>query len=128
MFRCVALVAFALLAAPAAHAQSPVGPDVVLVRVAGPWQTASGTGISRLVAHTAGGRISLAVDWISDGGQIVQSMPIAAPPGAENLPLARMRSETGPADSAVYFDTPQGDTFTLIVGPPGEARFGAASN
>jgi hypothetical protein len=128
MFRCVALVVLALLVSAPAHSQSPVGPDVVLVRVAGPWRTATGSGVSRLVAHSAGGRISLTVDWISNSGQIVQSMPIAPPPGAEDLPLARMRGESGPADSAVYFDTPSGDTFTLIVGPPGEAKLDAASN
>lgn len=128
MFRCVVLVFLALLVSAPAQSQSLVAPGVVLVRVAGPWQTATGSGISRLVAHSAGGRISLTVDWISNNGQIVQSMPIAPPPGAEDLPLARMRGESGPADSIVYFDTPHGDTFTLIVGAPGEARFGAASN
>jgi hypothetical protein len=129
MFRCVALFVLALLALPApAHAQSSVAPDIVLVRVAGPWQTAAGGGISRLVARSGGGAVALAVEWISDSGQVVQSMPVAAPPGSENLPLARIRNDSGTADSAVYFDTPDGNTFTLIVGPPGEARFGAASN
>ena len=129
MFRCVALPVFALLTFSApAFAQSAAAPDVVLVRVAGPWQTAQGSGISRLVGRSAGGRVSLAVEWISDAGQIVQSMPLAPAPGIENLPLARVRGETGQTDSAVYFDTSGGDTFALIVGAPGEARFGPASN
>ncbi len=129
MFRCVVLVVLALLAAPAAAlSQSAAAPDVVLVRVAGPWQTATDNGISRLVARSSGGQIMLNVEWISNAGQIVQSMPLNAAPGTENLPLARVRGETGPADSAVYFDTAGGETFALIVGAPGEARFGPASN
>ena len=105
-----------------------MSPDVVVVRVAGPWETATERGISRFVARMAGGRLSLNVDWISDAGRIVQSIPIDTPPGAENLPLARVRSESDPTDSAVYFDTAGGETFVLIVGMPGEARFGPASN
>lgn len=113
------------MARPAA---ASLAPDIVLVRVAGPWETATDRGFSRLIGRQAGNRLSLVVEWISDGGQTVQSMPLDAPEGSGGLALARMRSETGPADSAVYFDTPDGDTFVLVAGPPGEARFGPASN
>ena len=126
MLRCVAFLALALLVSPAA-AQS-VSPDIVVVRVAGPWETANDRGFSRLVGQAAGGQLALSIEWISDSGSIVKAMPLPMPPGAENLALARARGETGPADSAVYFDTPGGDTFVLVVGAPGEARFGPATN
>lgn len=126
MLRCVAFVALALLVAPAA-AQS-VSPDIVIVRVAGPWETASDRGFSRLVGQAAAGQLALTVEWISDSGSVVKAARLPLPPGAENLALARMRGENGPADSAVYFDTPGGDTFVLVVGAPGDARLGPATN
>lgn len=110
--------------------QSPapaVGPDVVLVRVAGPWQANGQRGFSRLVGTAAAGSIALSVEWVSDSGAVVQSMPLTSPPGSQNLPLARMRGQTGPEDSALYLDTGN-DTFVLIVGAPGTAKFGPASN
>ena len=126
MLRCVAFLALALLVSPVS-AQS-VSPDIVVVRVAGPWETASDRGFSRLVGQAAGGQLALSVEWISDTGNVVQAVRLPMPPGAENLALARARGEAGQADSAVYFDTPGGDTFVLVVGAPGEARFGPATN
>ena len=126
MSRFIAFLALALLAAPAA-AQS-VGTDIVLVRVAGPWQTAGDRGFSRLVGKAESGRLAVALEWISESGAIVQTMPLPVPPGAEDLALARVRGENGPADSAVYFITPGGETFVLIVGAPGDARLGPATN
>lgn len=126
MLRCVAFLALALFVSPVAA--QPVSPDIVVVRAAGPWETASDRGFSRLVGQATGGQLALSIEWISDSGSVVKAMRLPMVPGAENLALASMRGESGPVDSAVYFDTSGGDTFVLVVGAPGEARFGPATN
>lgn len=115
-----------------AQTQPPVtgpaaGPEVVLVRVAGPWQADGQRGFSRLVGTAAADGVTLIVEWISDAGELVRSTPLAAPSGSQNLALARVHGETGANDSIVYFDTGD-DTFVLTVGAPGEAKFGPATN
>jgi len=109
------------------NAAPAIGPDVVLVRVAGPWEAGGQRGFSRLVGTATAGSVALSVEWVSDAGAVVQTMPLTSPQGSQTLPLARMRGETGPEDSALYLDTGD-DTFVLIVGAPGQAKFGSASN
>jgi hypothetical protein len=136
MTRCVALSLFAAslflstaASVPHSAAQAAgVDASIVLVRVAGPWQAGGRTGFSRLVVTGAANRVSLSVEWIGSDGAIVQTQPLEALPGAEQLPLARIRNQGGGADTAVTFDTPAGDTFVLVVGPPGQAKFGPATN
>jgi hypothetical protein len=107
---------------------SGIGADIIMLRVAGPWQSGGQRGVSRLIATGSGGRIGLSVEWIADTGAIVSALPLAVPPGAEHVPLARVHNETGGGESVVYFDTPDGDSFVLMVGAPGVAKFGPASN
>jgi hypothetical protein len=114
--------------AASAPGGSSVAADVLMVRIAGPWQSGNQRGFSRLVATGAAGHVALSVEWIGDAGNLVHALPLQPPPGAEHLPLARMRNENGQGESVVYFDTPAGDTFVLTVGAPGDARFGAATN
>lgn len=131
------LLACIFLAAPAyaqeattdetPSAENAIGTDIVVVRVAGPWQAEDRRGFSRLIGRAADGNISFALEWISDEGAVVESLDLPSPPGAEHVPLARTRSDPGEEDSAVYFDTPEG-TLVLIVGVPGDARFGPATN
>jgi hypothetical protein len=133
---CVALcLSLACLALPAsASAQNPappvtsVSPSIVLVRVIGPWQAGGQAGFSRLVATGSGNRVSLSVEWIGSQGTVVQAIPLQAPPGAEQLPLARIRNQNNGAEISVFFDTPAGDTFVLAAGAPGQASFGPATN
>jgi hypothetical protein len=137
MTRCVALSLFAagLFLSTAASGQpsaassaASVDTSIVLVRVAGAWQAGGRSGFSRLIVTGAANRVSLSVEWIGSDGAIVQTQPLAAPPGAEQLPLARIRNQGSGADTSVTFDTPAGDTFVLVVGAPGEATFGPATN
>ena len=61
-------------AAPAAPAtSSAIGTDVLLVRVAGPWETADQKGFSRMIAKATGGKLALSVEWVADDGAIVQA-------------------------------------------------------
>ena len=122
----LAILLIALCCAlPAAAQMAPaLDTNIVFVRVVGPWQSGGSMGFSRLVAKGSGTEVALTVEWISTDGQVVQTAPLSPPPGAEQLPLAKVRN----AEGAVYFDTAQGDTFVLRVGAPGDAQFGAASN
>jgi hypothetical protein len=127
---CLSLACFALPASaqnPASSVAS-VSPSIVLVRVAGPWEAGGQAGFSRLVATGSGNRVSLSVEWIGSQGTVVQAIPLQAPPGAEQLPVARIRNQNSGAETSVFFDTPAGDTFVLAVGAPGEASFGPATN
>jgi hypothetical protein len=136
MIRCVTLSLFAagLFLSTAATGQysaasaASVDASIVLVRIAGPWQAGGRTGFSRLVVTGSANRVSLNVEWIGSDGSIVHAQPLQTPPGAEQLPLARIRNQGSGADTSVMFDTPAGDTFVLVVGAPGEATFGPATN
>lgn len=132
---CVALsLSLACLLLPAAASAQPaappvsVSPSIVLVRVAGAWQSGGQNGFSRLVATGSGNRVSLSVEWIGPEGTVIKALPIQAPSGAEQLPVARMRNQGGDGETSVFFDTPAGDTFVLVVGGPGQASFGPATN
>jgi hypothetical protein len=128
--------------APATPAASPsnlppsvrsVPTDVVMVRVVGPWEADSRKGFSRLIATAFGGQLSMHVQWISDTGEIVATQELEGSAEAPQLALATVRAENGKENSAVYFDTPEDaqgfrETFVLIVGAPGDARFGPATN
>ena len=135
MKTCVALsVSLACLLLPASvSAQNPippasVSPSAVLVRVVGAWQASGQTGFSRLVAMGSGNRVALTVEWIGSQNTVVHALPLEAPPGAEQPPVARIRNQGGGGQTSVFFDTPAGDTFVLVVGGPGQASFGPATN
>jgi hypothetical protein len=127
---------------PTAPAATPAGQppsigsvptDVVMVRVVGPWDADGRKGFSRLVASAFGGQLSMTVQWISDTGEIVATQELEGSAEAPQLALATVRAENGKDNSAVYFDTPEDaqgfrETFVLIVGQPGDARFGPATN
>jgi hypothetical protein len=100
----------------------------VLVRVIGAWQANGQSGFSRLVATGSGNRVALTVEWIGSQNTVVHAQPLEAPPGAEQLPVARIRNQGGGGQTSVTFDTPAGDTFILVVGAPGQASFGPATN
>jgi hypothetical protein len=107
--------------------------DILMVRVLGPWAADGSSGFSRAIGKVSSGTLQLYVQWVSDEGEIIQTHEIEQEAETPQLALASVRSETGDEESAVYFDTPQDDqgfreTFVLIVGAPGSARFGPATN
>jgi hypothetical protein len=110
-----------------------ISPEVVLLRVVGPWKDGDRRGFSRVVARVSGGELKLYVQWIDQAGGIAQSAEIDGAEGVPQLALAEVRVDAGGEDSAVYFDTPadaQGfrETYVLIIERLGEARFGPATN
>ncbi|MGQ4272651.1 hypothetical protein [Terrihabitans sp. B22-R8] len=107
--------------------------DILIVRVLGPWSQDDKSGFSRAVGRVTEGNLELFVQWISDEGEIVQTRAVEQDAETPQLALASVRSETGDDESAAYFDTPEDnegfrETFVLIVGAPGQARFGPATN
>jgi hypothetical protein len=132
---CVALsLSLACFCLPASVSAQPapssvsVSPSIVLVRVIGAWQSGGRQGFSRLVATGSGNRVSLSVEWIGPESTVIQALPLQAPPGAEQIPVARIRNQGGGGETSVFFDTPGGDTFVLVAGAPGQASFGPATN
>jgi hypothetical protein len=124
-------------AAPAPPAVAGLSTDVAVVRVVGPWSTATQRGYSRLIEVLSGGTLALYVQWIARGGngadQIVQTMKVVGAEGVSDLPLAQIRVDAGQSGSEVQFQLPmsaQGEmqSWTLDVGGPGEAQFGRASH
>jgi hypothetical protein len=107
--------------------------DIVIVRVLGPWTAEGKSGFSRAVGKVSAGDLSLYVEWITDDGEVVRTTQIEESAETPQLALATIRSETGDEDSAAYFETPEDaqgfrEIFVLIVGEPGNARFGPATN
>jgi hypothetical protein len=122
-------------APPAAVAQ--LSPDIAMVRVIGPWSTGEQRGYSRLIELLNGGTLSLYVQWIVHGGsgpdQVVQTKQLEGAETVPDLPLAQIRVDAGTEDAEVQFQLPNAagedmQSWTLDVGPPGEARFGRASH
>jgi hypothetical protein len=110
-----------------------ISTEIVLLRVIGPWTDGDSKGFSRVVSRVSGGKLNLYVQWIGADGKTTQTAEVD---GAQNVPqlaLSEIRVEAGDEDSGVYFDTPEDaqgfrETYVLIIGRPGEARFGPATN
>jgi hypothetical protein len=107
--------------------------DIVIVRVLGPWSAEGKTGFSRTIGKVSAGNLSLYVEWVTDEGDVVETTQIEESAETPQLALATIRSDTGDEESEVYFETPEDaqgfrETFVLMVGKPGDARFGPATN
>lgn len=122
-------------AAEAAEAPDPLGvaANVSAVRLSGTWETADGKGFSRVVGVVDGGRQRLYVQWLTepDGG-IFETKELDDPEAAR-LTFGDIRAEPGETGVTMFLDTPPDkdgirDTWVLIVGAPGETRFGPATN
>lgn len=136
-------IAAALLAASPLRAQDAaldlpdslkaLAVDIVLVRAIGPWSQDGRKGFSRVVAIASGKGLLLYAQWLESNGEVFESKELEGADAAPELALGDIRIETGPEDSSVYFDTPpdrQGmrETYVLVIGQPGDARFGPATN
>ena len=111
-----------------------VSHEVVLVRVAGPWSSEGRNGLSRIVATITGGKLSLYVQWLADGNnRVVETRELPGAADAPQLALATIRTERDADGTVLYMDAPEDEqgfqeTYVLIIGAPGEARFGPATN
>jgi hypothetical protein len=122
-------------AAPAASAEDPLGvrSDVFVVRVAGPWKSEGRQGFSRVVGVNAGDRQRLYVQWLSEpDGAVVETKELVDEEAAK-LAFGDVRAEPSDTGLSMFLDTAPDkdglrDTWVLIVGEPGETRFGPATN
>jgi hypothetical protein len=119
-------------------AVAAVAPEVALVRIIGPWDTAEQRGFSRFVVVVKDGVPALHVQWLADAGTgqgaaPVESVVVKGAEALPSLPLAEVAVDPGRNDSEVTFALPhpkgaEGQSYTLDVGLPGDARFGPESH
>jgi len=118
-------------AAPPALAALPS--ELLMLRAIGPWKTADAKGFVRLVALAEDNKLNFYVQWIDDSGKVVETKKLEGADQAPQLALADIRVETGEEESSVYLDTPKdaqgfSQTYVLVLGEPGKAQFGPATN
>jgi hypothetical protein len=104
------------------------------VRIAGGWDADGRRGFSRVIGSFEGERQKLTVQWLAEPDGLVIEAKELEDEDAAKLTFGDMRAE--PSDSGgvtVFLDTlPDSDgirdTWVLIIGGPGEVRFGPATN
>ncbi|WP_020178553.1 hypothetical protein [Methylopila sp. M107] len=104
------------------------------VRIAGGWEANGRKGFSRVIGAFEGDKQKLTVQWLAEpDGQVIDSTELDDPEAAK-LTFGDLRAE--PEDSGgvtMFLDTiPDSDglrdTWVLVIGDPGDARFGPATN
>lgn len=119
----------------------PAGGDTIgvpakvwAVRIAGGWEADGKKGFSRVIGSFEGDRQRLVVQWLAEpDGRVVNAVELNDDEAAK-LTFGDMRAE--PEDRGgvtVFLDTlPDADglrdTWVLVIGEPGDARFGPATN
>lgn len=120
--------------ASAARDEIGVPARVWAVRIAGGWEADGKKGFSRVIGTFEGDRQKLTVQWLAEPDGRVVDAKVLEDEEAAKLTFGDMRAE--PEDQGgvtVFLDTvPDADdirdTWVLIVGAPGEVRFGPATN
>lgn len=119
---------------PAGGDSIGVPAKVWAVRIAGGWQAGGRKGFSRVIGSFEGDRQKLVVQWLAEpDGRVVNAVELNDEEAAK-LTFGDMRAE--PEDRGgvtVFLDTlPDADglrdTWVLVIGEPGDARFGPATN
>jgi len=118
---------------PAPPALAALPSELLMLRAIGPWKTADAKGFVRLVALAEDNKLNFYVQWIDDSGKVVETKKLEGADQAPQLALADIRVETGEEESSVYLDTPKdaqgfSQTYVLVLGEPGKAQFGPATN
>ncbi|RXF73918.1 hypothetical protein [Hansschlegelia zhihuaiae] len=119
---------------PAAMDAIGVPAKVWAVRIAGGWEADGKRGFSRVIGTFEGDAQRLTVQWLAEPDGRVVGSKVLEDEEAAKLTFGDMRAE--PEDRGgvtVFLDTlPDADgirdTWVLIIGGPGEARFGPAMN
>jgi hypothetical protein len=121
-------------AGPAAMDAIGVPAKVWAVRIAGGWEADGKRGFSRVIGTFEGDSQRLTVQWLAEpDGRVIDSK-VLEDEEASKLTFGDMRAEPGERGGVtVFLDTlPDADgirdTWVLILGGPGEARFGPAMN
>lgn len=104
------------------------------VRIAGGWEADGKRGFSRVVGAFEGDRQRLFVQWLAEPDGRVVAVEELKDDEAAKLTFGDFRAEPAERDGVtVFLDTvPDGDglrdTWVLVIGGPGDARFGPATN
>ncbi|GLK75604.1 hypothetical protein GCM10008171_08580 [Methylopila jiangsuensis] len=121
---------------PEASADDPLGvaANVTVARVASPWSTADGKGFSRVIGVIDGTRKRFYAQWLTEpDGRVIETREIEDNDAAR-LTFGDIRAERGSTGGVTLFLDTQPDrdglrdTWVLILGAPGEIRFGPAMN
>lgn len=121
-------------AAPAAADDLGVPARVWAVRIAGGWEADGKRGFSRVIGSFEGDRQKLTVQWLAEPDARVVESKVLEDEEAAKLTFGDMRAEPGDQGGVtVFLDTvPDNDglrdTWVLVLGAPGDARFGPATN
>ncbi|GLK69476.1 hypothetical protein [Hansschlegelia plantiphila] len=106
---------------------------VFAVRVAGPWQADGKKGFSRVVGVTQDGAQHFYVQWLGEpDGQVVATKEVVDDEAAK-VTFGDVRTEPGDEGVTVFLDTVPDkdgmrDTWVMVIGEPGDVRFGPATN
>ncbi|MFC7051339.1 hypothetical protein ACFQI3_01400 [Hansschlegelia quercus] len=117
----------------AEDATSGVPSSVFAVRRAGDWQSDSGKGFSRVIGVLDAGKQRLYAQWIAgDDGHVVATKEVVDEEAAK-LTFGDIRAEPGDEGVTVFLDTEPDkdgmrDTWVMVLGAPGDVRFGPATN
>ncbi|MFC3693820.1 hypothetical protein [Chenggangzhangella methanolivorans] len=104
------------------------------MRIAGGWEANGQKGFSRVIGTFEGDRQKLTVQWLAEpDGRVVNAVELNDEEAAK-LTFGDMRAE--PEDRGgvtMFIDTLRdadglSDTWVLVIGEPGDARFGPATN
>lgn len=121
-------------------AQPPAGDAIGIparvwaVRIAGGWEADGKRGFSRVIGSFEGEKQKLVVQWLAEpDGRVIESKELEDEEAAK-VTFGDMRAD--PEDRGgvtVFIDTLRdadglSDTWVLVIGGPGEARFGPATN
>ncbi|MFD1331400.1 hypothetical protein ACFQ4O_05245 [Methylopila musalis] len=119
-----------------APADDPLGvaANVTVARIASPWSTADGKGFSRVIGVIDGTRQRFYAQWLTEpDGRVIETREIENEDAAR-LTFGDIRAEPGSTGGVTLFLDTQADrdglrdTWVLILGAPGEIRFGPAMN
>ena len=104
------------------------------MRIVGGWEANGQKGFSRVIGTFEGDRQRLTVQWLAEpDGRVISAVELDDEEAAK-LTFGDMRAE--PEDRGgvtMFLDTLRdadglSDTWVLVIGEPGEARFGPATN
>jgi hypothetical protein len=119
---------------PVISADNAAVPAAVFVlRRAGPWEADGVKGFSRVVGIMDGNKQRFYAQWLAaDDGHIVATKEVADDEAAK-LTFGDVRAEPGDEGVTVFLDTEPDkdgmrDTWVMVLGAPGDVRFGPATN
>lgn len=107
--------------------------QVFALRIAGTWEADGKRGFARVVGQIEDGRQRFYAQWLGEDGKVVATKE-AVDDEAAKLTFGDVRAEPGQeGDVTVFLDTVPDkdgmrDTWVMVLGAPGDVRFGPSTN